>query len=109
PERKRDTASLDAAVKISNYTTEARVTADSAVLDKTVGDLHKLSSGKAMVIRILGANGNRRTPLPDATLKLGDIVVLEGEPEALDNLVWKGGLTLSDRVDSGKADEIGVV
>jgi di/tricarboxylate transporter len=50
-----------------------------------------------MVTSILGPRGNRRVPFPDATLRQGDRLIIEGEPEALDRLVEQGGLTLSDR------------
>ncbi|WDR07004.1 SLC13 family permease [Devosia rhodophyticola] len=111
PEREREDSSIDEAIKIKNYTTEAQVVAESAVLDKTVGELQKLGGGQAMITAILGENGRRRTPLPDAILRDGDILMLEGEPEALDKLVGQGGLSLSDRkVDMvTPADDIGTV
>ncbi|HEY4201043.1 MAG TPA: SLC13 family permease [Devosiaceae bacterium] len=111
PERKREDLSLDEAIEIDNYTTEARVTEDSAVRDKTVADLHKLAGGDAMVTAIVGARGARRTPLPDAILKPGDILLLEGGQEALDKLVAQGALKLSDRLvgTDNPSEEIGAV
>ena len=97
PVRKREGLSVGEAVEIKNYTTEATVGEGAAIVDRTVGDLQKLSSGRAMVTSILGPRGNRRIPFPDAALRQGDRLIIEGEPEALDRLVEQGGLTLSDR------------
>jgi di/tricarboxylate transporter len=97
PTRKREGLAVGEAVEIKNYTTEATVDEGAAIVDKTVGDLQKLGSGRAMVTSILGPRGNRRVPFPDATLRQGDRLIIEGEPEALDRLVEQGGLTLSDR------------
>ncbi|MDP3896537.1 MAG: SLC13 family permease, partial [Mesorhizobium sp.] len=78
PARSRETASLQDAIDIKNYISEARVASDSTVLGKTVGDLLKLADGSAMVTSIVRARGQRVTPLPDAVLREDDIVILEG-------------------------------
>jgi len=111
PARRREDLAIDEAIKIKNYTTEARVVETSAAANKTVGDLHRLAGGQAMVISIVATSGHRRTPLPDALLKVGDILIIEGDPLALDKLVAQGGLKLSDRqIARGEpTDEIGTV
>lgn len=97
PERRREGLAVNEVIKINNYTTEATVGENAAVIDKTVADLQKLGGGRAMVMSIIGADGKIRKPLPDAALKLGDRLILEGEPEALDALVEQGGLRMGDR------------
>ena len=97
PSRTRETASLHEAIDIKNYVSEARVASDSSMLGKTVADLLKLSDGNAMVTSIIRSRGQRVTPLPDAILKAGDILLLEGDPEALDKLTTRGRLRLSLR------------
>ena len=104
PERKREGLAVGEAIEIKNYTTEATVGASSAALEKTVSDLHKLAGGKAMVTSIVSAKGGRRTPFPDAVLREGDRVIVEGEPEALDRLIERGGLSLSDRTHAPGLD-----
>src|SRR5690606_32853638 len=84
PARKREGGTLDEAIDIKNYTTEARVTETSPVVDKTVSALQKLGGGLAMVTGIISEAGRRRAPLPDATLRRNDILLMEGEPDALD-------------------------
>ncbi|MCO5159746.1 MAG: SLC13 family permease [Mesorhizobium sp.] len=96
PSRTRETASLHEAIDIKNYVSEARVASDSSILGKTVADLLKLSDGNAMVTSIIRSRGQRVTPLPDAVLKSGDILLLEGDPEALDKLTTRGKLKLSN-------------
>jgi di/tricarboxylate transporter len=68
PERAPAGASLDEAIEIKNYTTEATVTEKSAVAGKTVADLQKLGEGEAKVTAIVSPSGARRSPLPDAAL-----------------------------------------
>jgi len=97
PERTRQTASMDEAVAIKNYTTEATIPEGSPLVDGTVADLQKLGGGQAMVTGIVSQNGRRRTPLPDAALHVGDVLILEGEPGALDTMVAQGALHLSER------------
>lgn len=111
PERRKADTSMDAAIDIKNYTTEARVTETSAIVDKTVSRLHKLGGGLAMVTGIINESGRRRVPLPDAKLRAGDILLLEGEPDALDKMVSQGGLSLSSRMptDQTRGNEAGTV
>ena len=106
PERRREGLDVGEVTEIRNYTTEAIVPESSPLVDMTVGDLHKLGDGRLMVTSIVNADkSQRRIPFPDATLRAGDRLVLEGEPQALDKAVEQGGLTLGNR-SSGKADEL---
>jgi di/tricarboxylate transporter len=102
PNRRREGLSVDEVIEIKNYTTEASVTDASSLLNKTVSDLQKLGGGRVMVTTIVSGDKKlRRIPFPDAKLKLGDRVVMEGEPDALDKVVEQGGLMLSDREAAG--------
>lgn len=94
PQRTRENVSLDEAIKIKNYASEASVTANSSVIGKRISDLIKPAEGEAMVTSIVRRN-SRITPLPDTRLKENDIVLLEGDPKALDTVVSSGKLTLS--------------
>ncbi|MGB6084045.1 SLC13 family permease, partial [Moheibacter sp.] len=84
PQRERQDASLQEAVAIKDYSAEARVTQDSTVADKPLANLLKVSAGEAVITSILRGAGLRIAPLPDAVLKVGDILLIEGSPEALD-------------------------
>lgn len=99
PVREKLGGSLNEAINIKNYLTEARIVSASTVLGKTVADLIKLSGGDAIVTSILRNRTMRMTPLPDVVLKVNDILLLEGDPEALDRLVSQGKLSVTgDRV-----------
>lgn len=112
PARSRETASINEAIDIKNYVAEARVTTKSAMLGKTIGDLLRASEGGAAVTSVLRHGSVRVTPLPDAVLKEGDVLMIEGDHEALDRLVAQQGLSLTgDREVVGEKpdDEIGAV
>jgi di/tricarboxylate transporter len=103
PSRTRTSASLHEAIDIKNYYAEARVVAGSAISGKTIADLLRMTDGGAIVTSILRSQSVRITPLPDATLREGDIVLIEGNPEALDSLVKQAGLSVTgDRETTGK-------
>ncbi|AMY04251.1 SLC13 family permease [Mesorhizobium ciceri] len=103
PVREKHGGSLNEALDIKNYLTEARIVADSTVLGKTVADLMKLAGGDAIVTSILRNRTMRMTPLPDVVLKVDDILLLEGDPEALDRLVSQGRLSVTG--DRGGGDD----
>ncbi|HEY4344141.1 MAG TPA: SLC13 family permease, partial [Parvibaculum sp.] len=94
PERQGLSGTMDEALEIDNYTTEAEVTSESSVLDKTVADLHALSEGGALVTAIMRGGDRRSKPLPDALLQRGDILLIEGDPQALDRAITGGKLKL---------------
>ncbi len=108
PSRQREGLSVGEAMEIKNYTTEATVGGDSEMVQKTVSDLQKLGSGRAMVMSIIGGDNKRRVPFPDAKLREGDRLIIEGEPQALDAVVERGGLTLSERGHGRHADVVAI-
>ncbi|MCE9650786.1 MAG: SLC13 family permease [Parvibaculum sp.] len=107
PERHGVSGTMDEALDIDNYTTEAEVTSESAVLGKTVADLHALSEGEAHVTAIVRGDDRRTKPLPDAVLQRGDILLIEGDPQSLDRSVSGGKLKLhaNDKRQKREPDE----
>jgi di/tricarboxylate transporter len=95
PARERQGGGINEAIDIKNYTTEARVVEGSTVLGKTVADLMKLGGGEAVVTSILRAQVRRLAPFPDAVLTDGDIVLIEGDPQALDRMVAQAKLSVT--------------
>ncbi|MCV0397703.1 MAG: SLC13 family permease [Rhizobiaceae bacterium] len=96
PKRERVDASLDEAIDIKNYMAEARVTAESTALGKTISDLLKSTEGAARITSLLRSEDMRVSPLPDAVLKEGDILLIEGDHEALEKVVAGGKLKLAE-------------
>lgn len=111
PERRRSERELNEAVAIKNYTTEAKVTPQTLAVGKSVRDLQKLAGGGAMIIAILSDKSKFRKPLPDTLVKSGDLLIMEGEQEALDRIVSQGRLKLSGQrpQKSEPGAEIGAV
>ncbi|MBE7185875.1 MAG: SLC13 family permease [Methylobacterium mesophilicum] len=105
PERTREGADLHEAIDIKDYVTEARVMPDTDAEGMTVGELVQLAGDEVVVTSILRDRTHRITPLPDAKLTAGDLLLIEGEAEALDRLVAQADLSVTgDRV---LADEAG--
>jgi di/tricarboxylate transporter len=113
PKDRRGAATLDEALDIRDYVTEARVTSGSEMVGRTVADLHRTAEGEVRVAAILrGGNGSAQ-PLPDAVLREDDLLLLEGEPAALERAVARASLRLTreHRVPevAEAADEVGAI
>jgi len=113
PKGRKGAASLDEALNIKDYITEARVTAESDVVGQTVADLHRLANGEVKVAAIIRNENRSSTPLPDMTIRENDLLMLEGESEALESAVARAGLKLSHEHRQPEmeeaTDEIGVI
>jgi len=110
PRRERETADMHEAIDIKNYVAEATVVAGSSVLGKPVADLMKLAAGGVVVTSIIRSRGVRITPLPDAVLREGDVVLMEGDPQALDRLVAQAKLSVTGGRDGiGRTTEVEAV
>jgi len=113
PQGRKGAASLDEALNIKDYITEARVTAESDVVGQTVADLHRLANGDVKVAAIIRNETRSSSPLPDMRLRENDLLMLEGESESLESTVARAGLRLSrehrlPEMDEA-TDEIGVI
>lgn len=100
PTGRKGAASLDTAFTIKGYTTEAHIPADSPLVGKQVSDLEQLGDGEVEVSTIIREKFRRYTPSPGWELSAGDVVLLEGEPAALERVVSLGKLLLG----GGEAD-----
>ncbi len=113
PRERKGSASLDTALDIDDYTTEAKVTPDSPVAGQTIADLRRLTDEDVSVTAIIRNNDRSSRPLPDVEIRPDDTLLLEGEPAALERVVAEAKLRLTrdDRpLEKGEAtDEIGVI
>ena len=95
PKDRKGAAALDAAFNIKAYTAEAVIPAQSPLAGKTVADLEKLGDGEVEVSTIIRERFRRYTPSPNWDLQADDVLLLEGEPAALERVVALGGLKLA--------------
>jgi di/tricarboxylate transporter len=113
PGGRRAAATMDQALDVQDYMTEARVTPGSAMVGKTVRDLAKVLEDEVTITGVVRNKTQRQAPLPDTVLREGDIVLLEGEPQALERAVARSHLELEgeDRPTEPHApsDEIGAI
>ena len=112
PADRRGAASIEEALNIKDYVTEARVAPDSEMVGGTIADLHRLGEDTVKVTGLIRNDRRSARPLPDAVIRQDDILLLEGEPVELERLVAAAGLKLSreHRVpEIEAADEIGVI
>ena len=93
PTRAPSAAPIHEALDLSDYVTEAGVVATSAVVDKTLAEFAALNHHEVEVVNVI-RNQDRVRPLPDVVLRVGDIVVLEGDPAALQRAVALAKLSL---------------
>jgi len=113
PGGRRGAASIDEALDIKDYVTEARVGRDADVVGRTIADFHRLAEDAVKVAGIVRNEKRSAKPLPDAVIRENDLLLLEGEPVALERVVASTGLKLSGdhRVPEADQanDEIGVI
>ncbi len=90
---------LDAALAVNPYVTEVEVPPDWAPQGLSVSRLMKTAHGEVSVAAILRGTLRHRAPHPNTRLRSGDVLLLEGDHQALDDLIarLKLRLTRSDR------------
>lgn len=99
PQHRVATETLDAALETAPYVTEAVVPPDWTIEKRTIRNLTALGQGEVAVIALSRDGERRRSPHPNTKLRPGDVVLLEGDHEALDGLIRRAKLRLtrSDR------------
>ena len=112
PERK-GAASMDAAFNLEGYTTEVSIPAESEFAGKTVKDLEALGEGDVEVVTLLRRRLRNSSPTGSIKLRAGDILILQGEPAALERVVGAAKLTLvrdeATKESDTPSDNVGVM
>jgi di/tricarboxylate transporter len=112
PRGRKGAPSMDAAFNLEGYTTEVTVTEDSPAAGITVKALEELGEDEVEVITLLRGRSRRYEPAGNVVIKPGDILILQGEPAALERIVALEELELTregknHEIDA-PSDEIGV-
>lgn len=77
-----------------DYTSELRVTRQSPFVGRTVGDLEKLGSGDIGIAALIRDNGRRQIPTRRWKLYAGDVLVVEADPQTIEQFARDGNLEL---------------
>lgn len=95
PSDRAGTLNLDAAMSAKLYLTEASVPEDWSFGTMRLGRLMALAEGGAVVMGMLRSGRRRPSPHLNTVIKPGDILLLEGEQQALDAFVLRARLALT--------------
>lgn len=113
PEDRRGTPSPEKRFRIEDYVTEARVTADSTLIGKTVRDLEKMGDEEVTVLSIIRGGDRRLAPARWAKLQENDVLLLEADSTILKRVVDESKLELvgNEELDPDhvRSEHIGIV
>jgi di/tricarboxylate transporter len=112
PIHRKGSGSMDAAFNLEGYTTEVTVPEDSPAAGVTVKALEELGENEIEVLSLLRGRARRHQPAGNMVIKPGDILILQGDPAALERIVALEKLSLTregkDHEIDTPSDEIGV-
>jgi di/tricarboxylate transporter len=113
PTNRRAAPTLGEALQIDDYTTEARIPANSPADGISIVAFKQLTDSEVEVTGLHRGERRRILPLPDALLAAGDVLILEGEPEALERAIAAASLRLEGQhrstVRQTSSSDIGVI
>jgi di/tricarboxylate transporter len=94
PLQRKGQAGADEAFEVGPYMSEAEVPEGSAMIGKTIGELEALSEGEIIAVALL--REGRRRYVPNGTWRIfaDDVLILQGDPHRLTELVAEAGLDL---------------
>src|SRR3954471_22048327 len=104
PAGRQAAATMGEALDIRDYATEAFVPAESAAEGKTLTEFRDMTEGEVEVTGIHRGAHRETVTLPDAIIAAGDILILKGEPEALERAIAATGIDLAGQHREAAAD-----
>jgi len=93
PRGRRGSAS-ETAFAIEDYTSEVRILDKSPYIGRTVGEIEKLAGGEIGIIGLIRKNSRRQIPTRRWKLYADDILVVEADPQTLEQFARDGNLEL---------------
>jgi di/tricarboxylate transporter len=96
PRSRQAAIDVDAALAANAYATEVSAPDDWTFHADTVGALRKAADGEVSVVAILRGRERLESPHPNLKIHPGDVLLLEGEQQALNQLIVAARLRLSD-------------
>jgi len=99
------------ALDVQSYITEARVVGDTPADGRAVGKLGGQDADEVLVTTLLRSGRPYLGLSEDTELREGDILMLEGAPDALERIIAREKLELEgqDRPIEAEDDEVGVI
>jgi di/tricarboxylate transporter len=79
---------------LEDYTSEVRIPEKSSFAGRTVGELEKLAGGDIGIVGLIRSGGRRQIPTRRWKLYAGDVLVVEADPQALEQFARGGNLEL---------------
>ncbi len=113
PGDRRAAATMDEALDITDYTTEAVVPEASAAVGQSPAEFTAAVQEEVEITAILRGEKRSKVSAGQATLEAGDTLLLKGDPEQLERAIVTAGLELDgqDRaaVTGNRQGDIGVI
>jgi di/tricarboxylate transporter len=113
PTDRKGAVSMDIAFKLEGYTTEVTVPEGSPAAGITVKALEDLGEGEIEVITLIRGPKRRFDPGGNSAIRADDILILRGEPQALERIVALEKLQLiTDEYDKERdtpTDDVGIM
>jgi len=113
PADRRAPPTLGEALDITDYATEARVAEGSAAEGVTAAALRTRAHGEVRITSLFRGEERKALPLPRTKLRAGDVVILEGEPAALERAIVANGLELTgqhrEAANDSADSDVGVI
>jgi di/tricarboxylate transporter len=104
---------LGEAIDITDYATEAHVAPEAPAEGLTIVEFNALTGEEVRVTGVMRGDPRRPVPLEAAVIDAGDVLMLEGEPEALERAIASAALELEghdrDSVANTSSSNIGVI
>jgi di/tricarboxylate transporter len=95
PRQRVGTAGLDAAIETAPYLTEVVVPPDWNLEKRTVRHLQRLADDEIRVMALVRDGARRTRPHANTRARPGDMLLVEGDHEALDRLIDRAQLRLT--------------
>jgi di/tricarboxylate transporter len=93
PRGRRGTAG-DTSFTIEDYTSELRLSEKSPFVGRTVGEIEHLSGGEVTIAGLVRNGGRRQIPTRRWKLYAEDVLVVEADPQVIEQFVRDGNLQL---------------
>ncbi len=94
PKARMESNNASSLFEVGNYLTEAKVLEDSPIANQTLGEIDGLQDSNVEVIGIAGRRHFARTVSANYTIKIGDVLILQSDPNELKGFLDEFNLEL---------------